>query len=663
MLWWFAQTTLIAGALAVVASLAGRWSRLGPEVRHALWLLVLIKLAIPPVVAWPWSVPDAWPARVEPVAVAAHDPEPIIPPAPPVEPVADPSPVASETSPSPEEVPSGVEVAEEIPIPAAPEPRPVEPRDPAPAPRDAALPISNGKFSMGDWQSALLTVWLVGSLVVVVRRGVKVVRFHRRLLDSRPAPDWLIDETRAIGDRLGVRSPPVLATPRVATPLLWCLGRPRLILPEALIKRLAADRWPGILAHELAHLARGDHWVVRLELLVEAVWWWNPLFWLTRRRLHEEAEIACDARVVRALPDRRYAYAEALVDVCEQIARAALPAPSLGVGGAGAARSLEGRLHMILRDPIPRRPSRRATWLAGLLAALALPAWTLGQQPEPSTDKPVAPPSKLEAPPSKPDAPLVTIEAILAAQAKAREGLGNLSFRYVVASRDQTHTPRYGMGGMGGGMGGRGMGGGGMGDGGMGGGGMGGRGMGGGGRMMGGFPNMGGGGPAVAVQVVLPMQRSKAVQIQVADAILGSNGGSRLDVLEARRAPEVAPNQAAPGPILAWDRRFVAYNGEGYLALEMAWDKTGPVPFRWLGANVQHWGFGDSLTSTLFSTGPPAFENDKGLARNKCLTFEFSGRWCNSTPRGIRLFGVGSPPSRSLRSWFSRDKHSDRVRM
>ncbi len=69
------------------------------------------------------------------------------------------------------------------------------------------------------------------------------------------------------------------------------------------------------------HLARGDHWASSgLELLVEAAWWWNLLFWLARKRLHEEAEIACDARVVRApLPEQRYASrAEALVDVCEQ---------------------------------------------------------------------------------------------------------------------------------------------------------------------------------------------------------------------------------------------------------------------------------------------------------------------------------------------------------
>jgi beta-lactamase regulating signal transducer with metallopeptidase domain/multidrug resistance efflux pump len=649
MLWWFAQTTLIAGALAVVATLGGRWKRLGPEARHILWLLVLIKLAIPPFVVWPWSVPDAWPVRAKaaPIVISAPapTPAPVALPSPLVEPVAipapdptpapDPLPVAA-TPPSPEEVLAGVEVAEEVAVFAAPEPRPTDP--PAevldPAPRVQESKSSNPGFSfwdlkskIGNWDTALLALWLAGSAVVVTRRGIKVFRFHRGLADSTPAPGWLVDETRSIGDRVGVRPPPVVATPLVATPLLWCLGRPRLILPEVLIKRLGVDRWPGILAHELAHLARGDHWVVRLELLVEAAWWWNPLFWLARRKLHEQAEIACDARVVRALPERRYAYAEALVDVCEHIARAAIPSPSLGVGGAGAAHSLEGRLHMILRDPIPNRSTRRATLLAALLAALALPAWTLGQQPETSKPKPEAPPSvpaspapvkeptdgffdvpvksaaapAPELPPQLPTASApsaITIEAILAAQAKAREGLGNLSFRYVVASRDQSHPSRVTNrgGGMGGGAAGGGIGG----PGGMGGG------------AGGGFGGPGGGGRPQQ----LAFQRSKIVHVQVADVILGSTellgstGHYRLDVLDARPASEAAP---APNRPLAWTRRFLAYDGGGYTSLEMAWDKTGPVPFRWTGAGRNGWetAWGDSLTQALLG-GP---NGRAGLAR------------------------------------------------
>jgi hypothetical protein len=69
------------------------------------------------------------------------------------------------------------------------------------------------------------------------------------------------------------------------------------------------------------------------------------------------------------------------------------------------------------------------------------------------------------------------------------------------------------------------------------------------------------------------------------------------------------------------------------------------------------------LDSTHVFSHMATFGRTKSLARNKCLTSEFSGRWCNSTPRGMRPSADGSRPSPSLRSWFPKDKHSGRVRM
>ena len=180
-----------------------------------------------------------------------------------------------------------------------------------------------------------------------------------------------------MGARLGVRVPEILAVPHVATPMLWCLGRPKLLVPGRLIKSIEAARWRGILAHELAHLCRGDHWVGRLELVAGLFWWWNPLYWLTCRRLDAEAELACDAWVVWALPDDRLTYAEVLFQICSEFSRASSAAPALGVAGSG--RFFERRLTMILRD---RRllPCLAAVLLAAcLLALLALPSWTLAR--------------------------------------------------------------------------------------------------------------------------------------------------------------------------------------------------------------------------------------------------------------------------------------------
>ena len=192
-----------------------------------------------------------------------------------------------------------------------------------------------------------------------------------------PAPDDLVQEAEWIGHRLGVSVPELLVVPDLGTPLLWCLGRPQLLLPARLVKTLPLDRWRGILTHELAHLRRGDHWVSRLELAAGLIWWWNPLYWLTRARLDAEAELACDAWVVWALPKDRLVYAEVLFDICATLSLTRPPAPALGVAGSG--RFFERRLTMILHDHVPCRLSPLGLLGACVLLLFALPSWSMAK--------------------------------------------------------------------------------------------------------------------------------------------------------------------------------------------------------------------------------------------------------------------------------------------
>ena len=412
MLGWFAETTLVAAGLAALAVLAGRSLRLAPEARHALWLVVLAKFLIPPVVAWPWGAVDSSTIR-RPIAETRAEPRPRLSAiAPPLEVAFAPLPL---TPPIPEtrepatgladpELPDDPFLAESAsPVvwdarqDREPASLPTAPDPPRPAPsgwvRTVVAPWLDGSM-------LLMIGWGVGAVVVAARGVARIARFRRTLTRASAAPGWLVEEVASVGNRLGVKPPPVLVSPGLPTPLLWCLGAPRLVVPESL-GRMTPDTRSGLIAHELAHLVRWDHWVVRLELLAGLIWWWNPVFRFARRRLRDEAEAACDARVVRAFPHHRFAYAEALVQVCEHHARPVPPLPALGIGGAWAARTLEARLTMILRDPI-RPPSRRVSFGALTLLALSLPSWTLGRQ-EPA--KPADPP-KVETPqtvaPAKP---------------------------------------------------------------------------------------------------------------------------------------------------------------------------------------------------------------------------------------------------------------------
>jgi beta-lactamase regulating signal transducer with metallopeptidase domain len=355
MLRWFAETTLVAAALAAVAALAPRLRTLGPAARHALWLVVLVKLMTPPLVHWPWPV--VTPA-VMGFGMGAH---------------------------SMVEAPAAAAVVDER-------------FDEEPSANAVPKTAASAPAAPGGWIEALrgvdpaelsrwaLGAWLAVTAGLVAGLAVRIVKFRRKLGHAVPAPGWLVEEAELIARRMGVRVPEALVVPGLGVPMLWCLGRSKLLLPAHLVGSLGVERWRGVLAHELAHLRRGDPWVGRLELVAGLLWWWNPVYRLARRRLDTEAELACDAWVVWTLPRDRLVYAETMLAICASLATspAKPPAPTLGVTGAG--RFFERRLTMILRDQVPCRLSLPGLLGTGLLVLLASPSWSVAEAPAPSSE-------------------------------------------------------------------------------------------------------------------------------------------------------------------------------------------------------------------------------------------------------------------------------------
>jgi hypothetical protein len=141
-----------------------------------------------------------------------------------------------------------------------------------------------------------------------------------------------------------------------------------------------SGRWDGVIAHELAHVRRGDHWVGWVELFAGCLYWWNPLFWYVRYQLRENSELACDAMVVAALPDGRRRYAASLIEVVSHFSQVTVPVPVLGIHRL-ARHAFERRLTMILSERVPTKLSAAALGAITLFALAALPGWSQAQVP------------------------------------------------------------------------------------------------------------------------------------------------------------------------------------------------------------------------------------------------------------------------------------------
>jgi beta-lactamase regulating signal transducer with metallopeptidase domain len=403
MLWWLVQNTVVAAVLAGVVAVICRFARPSPAVRHALWLVVLIKLAAPPLVYWPWTPDSVWQSISERFVATSstNSNEPLETPS--AEPTVNPPP-ANWTEPAPVQIvliPVMPEEEAQLPI-VEPIPTTVVADEKTP---DTSEAEPNGPaWSMSNSvENLVVRAWLVGALVMAMWQVARMGRFRQRLMEGETAPGWLTDQVEELARALHIRPPEVVVVPGISSPMIWGLGRARLIWPEGVLDHLPESSRQCVLLHELTHLRRRDHWVGWLQLVGACLYWWNPLFWFVSRQVRENAELACDAWVVATLPDGRRAYAEALIEVAQVMSQVEAPAPALSLS-AGRRREFERRLIMIMCAGVPCKLSLRGLVVVGLLALTALPGWSPGQQ-ESEKPKPTAP-ATVPPPPATPTAPV-----------------------------------------------------------------------------------------------------------------------------------------------------------------------------------------------------------------------------------------------------------------
>jgi len=222
------------------------------------------------------------------------------------------------------------------------------------------------------WPAWLAVLWLLGAAGMLVRAGRQVAgagRVRRACQSVTAGPVWdLLDQVQqALGITRRIR---LLVTDQLASPAVAGMLVPVLILPLALLSTLSPEQLRFILLHELAHIRRGDYLVNLLQLMVEALWFFNPAVWWISRQIRLEREACCDAVAIE-LSGAPAEYARTLLHVAEQYA--APPTPALAFGDQREPSGLAERIQRLLSPG--ERPRLRLSWgamLGSLLAGGAL---------------------------------------------------------------------------------------------------------------------------------------------------------------------------------------------------------------------------------------------------------------------------------------------------
>lgn len=176
-------------------------------------------------------------------------------------------------------------------------------------------------------------------------------------------------------DRIRKSRTRILTSEDLITPFCWQLQHPVVVLPESL-RQFPDDELEAVLRHELAHLDAQHPLRLFLQRLVEIIFWFHPLVWMTSREASLLRELSSDRRANHsAVQASAFLRGMArLADIC--VSRTSSLAAGLGFSGAGRSilqRRIDQLLSLDWSTKTQSKSSLRQTaLLTGILPVTAL---------------------------------------------------------------------------------------------------------------------------------------------------------------------------------------------------------------------------------------------------------------------------------------------------
>jgi len=162
-------------------------------------------------------------------------------------------------------------------------------------------------------------IWLTGAVLMLVYATVSYIRLKLRM-------------RTAVMAECGI-----MQSENVDSPFVLGMFRPVVYLPFG----IDDSDMTHVIAHERAHIRRGDHLWKPLGFLFLSVYWFNPLIWIAYMLLCRDIEAACDEAVISGMDaDGRREYSDSLLKCA--VHRRTITACPIAFGEMGVKARIKG---------------------------------------------------------------------------------------------------------------------------------------------------------------------------------------------------------------------------------------------------------------------------------------------------------------------------------
>ncbi|MEJ8306443.1 M56 family metallopeptidase [Saccharibacillus sacchari] len=223
------------------------------------------------------------------------------------------------------------------------------------------------------WLWILSGIWVMGILILFFYHWIR----HQKLMQtirrwSRISNDpEMFKILKTLKEELNIKSHVSLRVcPAINSPMLVGLLRPAILIPDI---SFTHQEWTLILKHELIHLKRYDLWVKLIILIVNLIYWFNPIVYILSKASLLQCELSCDAQTLQGCDTKqRRQYGETIIRVAKHGIQSQTACSTTFYGGT---KNMRKRLTLIM-DIKPKKTGTLilALAIAGVLTTGAIDA-------------------------------------------------------------------------------------------------------------------------------------------------------------------------------------------------------------------------------------------------------------------------------------------------
>nr|ABD75803.1 hypothetical protein [uncultured bacterium] len=179
------------------------------------------------------------------------------------------------------------------------------------------------KTLQSRWYNALFLLWVASVIMGAIRYTRQHTRYRALLYNAEPVHDatltGLLQQYRT---RFGIRRQIRLVRANASlSPFTSGILHPTIFLPSHLLQHSDNKTLQAILAHEIVHIARHDNVWLLAQNIVQVLYIFHPVVWFTNRQLNMLRECRCDQLAVACCQMSAHIYSESLLNITDHIFR------------------------------------------------------------------------------------------------------------------------------------------------------------------------------------------------------------------------------------------------------------------------------------------------------------------------------------------------------